>query len=616
MLKMYSLMMAFIIGICASAWAQYGSLPAGYAPPSGWENTEWQDPGNWTTLDVTQNGLPANDVSVDAAQKIRDILAANSGNLILFFPSGTYYFATDLAISNSNVRIKGNGNLNTTFRITAPSTANAQIGFAGSSPGPEINVTNLPMRGDQTLTISNASSTLAVGDMIRIYNKGGGFVYNFYNDCQIVKVIAISGDNVTVDFKFGINFNANPKIEKLTMVQNVGFEGFKVIRDNKPNLDYMDNVDLKYVWNGYINAVESQQSPRGHFGVTTSRNVVVENCSYYGSFDYAGGGQAYGVNLDLGSTRVRVTNNKGWDQRHHVMINLGVNHCVISYNSTESNYFNTQPGGGALADVCLHGFGPHNNLIEGNYVNLLGSDGRSEPNGNSSSGRYNAFVRNRITNKYFIDLPSAAGNIGPTNYMVIGNCTQTTPGTLRGTNHVQGNNYRIKLNQVVLGNYTETSDVPSSFYLSGKPLFLSGLSFPVFGPGATPAISTNTYGRNNTIPARARGRTGALPTINTATLCTNCREAATEEPLTYHPPLLYPNPASVEATLVVEAQTVQQTEFVFLDATGRRVEGYLRTLHEGRNAVTLPASTLQPGLYLIQANIDGQAIQARVLIAN
>jgi hypothetical protein len=513
------------------------------------------------------------------------------------------------------VRIKGNGNLNTTFRITAPSTANAQIGFAGAGAGPEIDVANAPLRGDQTMLISNAGSTLAVGDMVRIYNKGGGYVYSFYNDCQIVKVTAISADTVTVDFKFGINFNADPKIEKLTMVQNVGFEGFKVTRDVKPSLDYMDNIDLKYVWNGYINAVESLLSPRGHFGVTTSRNVVVENCSYYTSFDYGGGGQAYGVNLDLGSTRVRVTNNKGWDQRHHIMINLGVNHCVVSYNSTEANYYNTQSGGSALADVCLHGYGPHNNLIEGNYVNLLGSDGRSEINGNSSSGRYNAFVRNRVTNKYFIDLPSSAGNIAPANYMVIGNCAQTTNATLYGTNHVQGKNYRIRDKRILLGSYVEASIVPNSFYLPGKPLFLSGQAFPAFGPDALPATSTNTYGRNNTIPARARSRTGALPTVNTATLCTNCREAA-EEPLSYSFLQLYPNPASVETTLIVEAQTEQQAEFVFLDATGRRAEGYQRTLHEGRNEVTLPTATLQAGLYLVRGFIDGQAVQARVLVAN
>ena len=61
-------------------------------PPNGWENTMWNDPGGWITIDVTDNGLPPNSPSIDATIAIQSIINSSSGNRILYFPQGTCIF--------------------------------------------------------------------------------------------------------------------------------------------------------------------------------------------------------------------------------------------------------------------------------------------------------------------------------------------------------------------------------------------------------------------------------------------------------------------------------------------------------------------------------------------
>ncbi|HEA68477.1 hypothetical protein LCGC14_1675690 [marine sediment metagenome] len=33
----------------------YGDIPASRIPPNGWQDVQWQDPGGWMTVDVSQN---------------------------------------------------------------------------------------------------------------------------------------------------------------------------------------------------------------------------------------------------------------------------------------------------------------------------------------------------------------------------------------------------------------------------------------------------------------------------------------------------------------------------------------------------------------------------------
>jgi hypothetical protein len=596
-----------IVVALPAAYGQYGDITTTNIPPSGWTNTSWGDPGGWTTINVTQNDLPANRSDIDAAQKIREIIAATSGRRILFFPAGTYYFKSNLVIRTGDLRLRGAGNTSTTFRISAASSANASITFEGNGEQTEVDVTNEPIRTAQTANVPNGS-VFDVGNTVEIYNKGGSFAAGQYNEAQIMTITGISGNTLTLDFKFGISFNSNPKIRKLSMLQNVGFESFNVVRDNSTSSG-TPNLGMNFVLNGYVKAVESAFCQGSHIAITGCRRVVVENNTCYDGFDFGGGGNGYGVLVNRNSTRVRITNNKLWNLRHHIILARGANHCVVSYNSTESEYRNTGGGGTTVPDLDLHGFDPHNNLFEGNNGYTLASDSRSDANANSIIGRYNSFFRNRLTNTYFIDDASTVGNRLPFRFIVVGNCFRYQPGVITGTEHFIGNNYQIQGDVLRPGDLTSTSNVPTSLYFSGKPQFLSGKPWPVFGPGVG---SGGTYGKDNSVPAYDRARTAVCPTVNTASACSGCREISPE--LFINAARTYPNPARDEATFVFMAQEAQSTTIRCSDPSGKTVHTVPVRLNEGLNEVKINLTGWQRGMYILSAPLIGETIQAKLLV--
>ncbi|HEA68476.1 MAG TPA: hypothetical protein ENI07_16880 [Desulfobacterales bacterium] len=71
--------------------------------------------------------MPPDDSGIDAAQKVKDVIASTSGRRILSFPAGTYYFKTDLGITTGDIIIRGAGMDKTRLHIVAPSSANAEI---------------------------------------------------------------------------------------------------------------------------------------------------------------------------------------------------------------------------------------------------------------------------------------------------------------------------------------------------------------------------------------------------------------------------------------------------------------------------------------------------------
>ena len=485
-----SLFLFFIIGLHSSfLHSQYGDIPSDRIPPNGWQNVQWNDPGGWTTINMNANGLPPNSSSTDAAQKVRDVISSTSGNRILYFPTGTYYFNTDLEITTDNVRLTGDGITETELILNAPSSSNAEIAFVGGGLGTEVDVTDTPSRGDQQLNIASTSG-LSVGDFISVYNKDGGIEFGTYLKSQIVRIDAISGNTLTTDMKFGIPFNSNPKIKKIDMIRNVGIEDLKVSRVRAASSANIQNINFRNAFNGYAKNLESAFSERAHVSASSSRDIVVENISAHEAFNYGGGGQGYGIVFVSGSTRCRATNNKLWSLRHHIMVILGANHCVVSYNSTETPLIGTD------ADLNFHGFYPHNNLYEGNKGRNLIMDRRSE-DGDDSQGDYNFWFRNDVNNKIQIlqptfgtiaSFPTIVGNIGS-----ILSIDSDVQNEYIAANRIDGN--------ILWGELASDASIPNSVYLSAKPSFLGSKPWPIFGPGVA-----SGWGTDNTLPATDRSR--------------------------------------------------------------------------------------------------------------
>jgi hypothetical protein len=468
----------------ASAAVDTGDLPADRLPPAGWVDTQWVDPGGWVTLDVTAHGLPANNQSVDAAAALRTILSTVNGRTVLYFPAGSYYFHTGLSISHDDVILRGAGLGSTKLVIDAPGSTNAEIAFRGAPTGSPLAVSGSPAPGNQTITVPSSSS-LAVGDFVQLYLSAGKIPYGYPSEQQLFRITAKSGNTLTLDMKIGLAYPAAkaPVVQELDLLKTAGVEKLRIQRTNQPTVENTNNLVLERVHNAYVRDIESVMSGRSHVSVDFCKNVVVERTYLHGAFVQNTGGYSYGVTLNW-TTRARVTDNKMWDLRHPVVVQLGTNHSVISYNSSEAPY-------NGYNDIGLHANWAYMNLFEGNRFSEGYADNSKEGQGYmEDTGPENTWFRNYAT-----------GQLGSINKLttrqnVIANKTSLI--RLSGSDHYNGAN--MENGVVKWGSLSATSRIPASLYLSGKPAFLGSLPWPVYGPSAA------DWGASNVLPAATRGR--------------------------------------------------------------------------------------------------------------
>ncbi len=473
----------------------YGSINSDRMPPAGWEDVQWVDPGGWNTINVTQNGLPANDSSVDASQKIKDIINGTSGRRILYFPQGVYYLKTNLLLNASLISgdliIKGDGANKTELIITAPGSVNAEIKFEGNNVGSPIAVSGSPAEGDQTITVSN-TSTLSAGDFIQLYAdnaplESGGWAWgnNIYG--QIFKIISKSSNTLTLDMKIGLPYNSSysPMVQKLNMLENVGVEKVKIYRSEMPTVYGKSNIRFHNVYNAYVTDIESERAEMNHIYASTSKKIVIERNKLHESL-YVQYSYGYGINLGMGTTGSRVTDNKLWNLRHQIILQSGANHNVVSYNSVEATYQ-------SYNDVSLHASYAYMNLFEGNmfkegYADTSKDAPESDVEGQTGPG--NTWFRNNAL-AYVGSIQSQTKKQN-----VIGNYLGSISSA--GSDHYIGANKQTN-GTILWGVLNSGSTIPSSLYLTSKPAFFDSKPWPIFGPEVG-----SDWGASNTLPANDR----------------------------------------------------------------------------------------------------------------
>ncbi len=502
------LFLLFVSTSRSSAEIDYGDLPSEFVPPAGWADDTWTDPGGWTVIDVTQEGILPNLPNVDTAAKLNSLINSSRDYRILFFPEGDYYFTTNVVIARDGVRIAGEGVDKTKFYQDG-----CEFRFKGSGSSTKI-LSARPSRGDQIIHTVD-SNQFQVGDYVMplvqfpfgANNNSDSFLQEMSEAGrgQIVRIESITGDFLNVNDPLGLDYAElgadgqplwpDPRLEKINMTKDVGIENVYIEKDRADN---RDTIEFDRVTNGFVRGIRSFFTDNKTVEIRRSYRVFVEGNNISQGFRKQSGGKAYGIHFSAHATRCFAFNNKLERLRHAIVFQQGANHCVAAYNHTLSN-------------ILLHGNYANNNLIEGNVADAaINFDAVHGIN-----GPYNFIFRNRVIDPTNGEIDPETGELDPnkgskglgvfkgaTPKVVVGNVT----GRLRLENEEwHGANYGVEGTYydedfIEWGQLSDGSELPDSLFRTSSPDFMEGYEWPVAGPG----LEDPRWGAGNSIPAADR----------------------------------------------------------------------------------------------------------------
>lgn len=475
-------------------------------PAQAWKNTQWIDPGGWTTIDVTTQGLPANDTNIDAAVQLANIISSTSGSRRLYFPTGTYYFKTSPTIHNNNIWIDGDGSSNTIFDLGAAGNTNVTINFSGNAHnGTPISVVGSPGAGDTAITLTNAS-TLSVGEIVQLYAAGApltnsGLAFSDEIYAQNFKITAINGNTLSLDMAILLNYpkTYQPMVQPFRSVQGIKVQHIRIVRINESTLQGVSSLAFYTAYNCDVSQMESAYSVTTHIFFENSKDCIIESNYVHDCFEPTTDGYGYGYGLSA-CTGCRISDNKSANLRHQIILQQGANYNVVSYNSIETpTDYN---------DLAFHASYAYMNLIEGNMFTESYAD-------NSKDGWTTVEATTGPGNTWFRNY--ASGQVGcvqtdTTRQNIIGNDVGSLDTTgidlYVGANNVSGTNGSWNASwpggNVDWGVFNANAIFPASLYLTNRPSFFNAnMPWPPFGPGVL------NWGVTNVIPARISIPTGS-----------------------------------------------------------------------------------------------------------
>lgn len=466
-LNVLLLVSVFVLSITSSYAIETGDIPASRVAISGWEDVQFDDSGDWEIVDVTTKGVLPNQ-ETDMALAIQKMIMSGSGKTIYKFPAGSYHIDTSVIIKKGDFQIVGEG-IATKFLLRGGENPPMLI-VQGSRDGNALKLQKDIKRGDDIITLASVSG-LTVGDFIFIKQSNGERSYDIDN--QIVKILAINGNTLSIDMKMGLPFTiAKATAQRLVMRENVKLSDFYIERLTEPAVRE-GKLRLAYVYNGLISSIESNKTLAQHIEINDSRNVLIFDNYIHGNFgrDKSGGYQG-GIVLNR-STRINIINNRLHNLRHHVAMQFGSDHCVIAYNRTSKhNHY---------GDYGQHNNkGCHNNLFEGNYGSELYDDWNIKAWGSP----YAMWFRNHAINKIGTEY------LGQMHMSIIGNELRVGESGIKlaapeNDNYVAANIVNIdKENgngEMLWGDLSENATIPNSLFLTEKPDYLD--KWPLYGPG-------------------------------------------------------------------------------------------------------------------------------------
>lgn len=510
------------------------------------DRVNWPGAGLWssppaiadTVLQINLvKGVTWDDKVQTAIAQAKSWIDAHSSRwAILYFPPGSYTLTREIALDQNhrNIVFQGAGSDKTTLRFDFGGTKQRCFAISGSDPGPtqpETNKRSLAVNLDKDSTAIRCSAPIGIITpcWIRLCEEGHPYHEDWARYCvgQITRLERANGNEGTLKDAASKEYAVDRQIKiwPIAPVMNIGIENLKIWRTDEgfATEDGGNNVHFTVAVNCWVKGVWFEQTTRNHIWIDRSSHIYISGCYFHGAQHYCdnyGGGYGYGVALSTTTTNCLVENNIFDDLRHAMLVQAGANCNVFAFNYSYHQYWekdldflgcNEIPGDlefqehGPGGDVSIHGNYPYANLFEQNYCERIVADGTHGEN-----GKWNAIVRNRLTNDFDSDrswvrlksIPyaTALGNMRSHNDASEVTYYYCDPyrdyfGYLdsigRSHNYFAGDE----------GDELDAVLADVSYFYSARPGFLpSGFSWPSIGP----KTSSGSASLSQAIPAKTR----------------------------------------------------------------------------------------------------------------
>ena len=347
-------------------------------------------------------------------------LTLNSTELVIikFSANRTYSFSTTIELNNSsysNIVFQGEGSTTIlsfdginpafpSFRIKGQTTT---ISSMLSNP---INMKSQELIFQNSLELDHYN----IGDWIHFYEHNYPVVNTSSYPNIVGQITRITGKNSSALFiyneaarSYDINHPESGDqliVRKIDPIKHIGFENFTIKRINSDDANGGSTFVFEYAVSCWIRGIESIKTSEHHLVARYCSNLEISGNFFSHAYSYGGGGRGYGVNLKSSTSNCLVENNIFNTLRHAIVLEMGANSNVITYNLSNDQYSTTEyyinwPNikweDWQDKDIILHGRYPFCNLFEHNWCEEIAAD-----NIWGSHGPYNVFLRNMCQNKY------------------------------------------------------------------------------------------------------------------------------------------------------------------------------------------------------------------------
>jgi|GEM_PF-375992 len=209
--------------------------------------------------------------------------------------------------------------------------------------------------------------------------------------------IYIKGDGVMDPIKpFALSYDTGSVNAEIQIYDYVKYAGLLCLGIERLDTtsSQTSNIVLTNAVQCIIKAVESKNCNFAHIELNNSFLNIIKRCHFQDGNGYGGGGKAYGVLLQEGSSSNSVLDNVMHHLRHSILLQSGANNNVVIANYSYDPYWTeTSLPADAAGDIVLHGNYPFANLFEFNVAQQVVID-----DSHGKNGPFNIFHRNWLQN--------------------------------------------------------------------------------------------------------------------------------------------------------------------------------------------------------------------------